>query len=75
MAPPPKMLKKVHFFCDELDQKNIYEKAKIQFVAKKVYFFSIFRGGAIKHEIIFIFNKKKVNVDLGFNTIAPQQVA
>ena len=34
--------KKVHFFCNELDQKNIYEKTKIQFVAKKVYFISIF---------------------------------
>ena len=33
------MLEKYTFFYDELNQKNIYEKTKIQFVAKKVYFF------------------------------------
>ena len=50
IAPPLKMLKKIHFFSDELYQKNIYEKTKIQFDMNKVYFLSLFRGGAIKHE-------------------------
>ena len=27
--------KEFGIFCDKLDQKNIYEKTKIQFVAKK----------------------------------------
>ena len=41
---------KLHCFCDELNQKNIHEKTKIQFDTNKVHFLSIFRGEAIKHE-------------------------
>ena len=45
MAPPLKMLKKYTFFCNELDQKNIYEKTKIQFVAKKWTFLAFLETG------------------------------
>ena len=53
MAQPLKMLKKVHFFGNELTLCFFVNIFLIQFVAKKGYFFSIFRGGAIKHEKFF----------------------
>ena len=51
MAPPLKMLSSL--FLRRTGSKKNYEKTKIQFVAKKVYLFSIYRGGAIKHEKLF----------------------